>query len=78
MKTTQMTIDEKLLEDVDRIIEEDGITRSAFVRTIMRAEVKKRRVREMEHKHAEAYRKQPQQPDEYEVDASTRGWGDDW
>jgi len=78
MKTIQMTIDDKLLEDVDKLTAELETTRSAFVRSALQAAIKKHRIREMERKHEEAYRKQPQQPEEYEVDDDARGWGDDW
>ncbi|MBF6595653.1 MAG: ribbon-helix-helix protein, CopG family [Thermaceae bacterium] len=78
MKTIQMTIDDKLLEDVDKLTAQLETTRSAFVRSALQAAIKKHRIREAERKYIESYTKQPQQPEEYEIDEVARDWGDDW
>ena len=78
MKTIQMTIDEKLLEAVDKLTAELETTRSAFVRDLIKAELRKRHQRELERRHAEGYRKHPQKPEEFAIDEKARDWGDDW
>ena len=78
MKTIQMTIDEKLLEDVDKLIAELETTRSAFMRSALQAAINKHRIREMERKHAEGYAKHPVQPGEFDVDEEALDWGDEW
>jgi len=78
MKTIQMTIDDKLLEDVDKLTAELETTRSAFMRSALQAAIKRYRIREAERRYIESYTKQPQQPEEYEIDEAARDWGDDW
>ena len=50
-----MTIEDELLEDVDQLIEELNITRSAFIRNALQSALKKHRKRLLERKHAEGY-----------------------
>lgn len=78
MKTIQMTIDEKLLKDADKLIAELETNRSAFIRDLIKAELRKRRQRELERRDAEGYRKHPQKPEEFAIDEKARDWGDDW
>ena len=40
MRTIQMTLDEKLIEEVDKIVKELETTRSAFTRAALRNAVK--------------------------------------
>ena len=71
MKTIQMTIDEPLLSEVDRVIKDLDTTRSAFIRDALQLALRQHRIAQMERKHAEGYAKHPPQPGEFD------GWEDE-
>lgn len=68
MKTVQMTLDEKLIRDVDKIVKKLKTNRSAFARTALARELKRVRDLEKERKHRKGYIDMPEATDEY------RGW----
>ena len=78
MKTIQITIGEKLLAEMDRALKGRRRQRSAFIRESIAAELKRQRIRQLEEKEIEAYRKCPVQPDEFEVDPGQLVWPEDW
>ena len=53
MKTIQMTIDDRLLQLVDKMSRARKTTRSAFIRDALEAEIRRQRIREDEARHAE-------------------------
>jgi mRNA interferase MazF len=55
MKTVQMTLDESLVEEVDRAAEALGTTRSAFTREALREALVRRRELELERRHRAGY-----------------------
>src|SRR4051794_39700704 len=55
MKTVQMTLDESLVEAVDRAAESLGTTRSGFTRDALRASLAQIRAREQERRHRAGY-----------------------
>ena len=59
MKTVQMTLDENLVKAVDSAAKKLRTTRSAFAREALRAALKEVRMRELESKHREGYRRKP-------------------
>ena len=59
MKTVQMTIEPKLVAEVDRVARRLGVTRSAFTRRALRAEIQRIRIEEAERRHKEGYRRKP-------------------
>ena len=65
MKTVQMTLDENLVSDVDRVAKKLGMTRSAFTRQALHAAIKQVKVSELERKHREGYRRKPVTPGEF-------------
>ena len=65
MKTVQMTLDEDLIAEVDRIATQLGSTRSAFTRQALRQEIKRIELAEKERKHREGYARQPATADEF-------------
>lgn len=75
VKSVQMTIDEPLLEEVDRLIEELNTTRSAFVREALQAAIERQRIKEMERRHAEGYARHPVEPGEFDVWYDEQAWG---
>jgi metal-responsive CopG/Arc/MetJ family transcriptional regulator len=67
MKTIQMTIDEPLLAEVDRVIETLDTTRSAFIREALQFALQKYRITKMEQRHAEGYAQHPVEPGEFDL-----------
>ncbi len=70
MKTIQMTIDEDLLADVDRAVNELGINRSFFIRSALQTALHQHAVEKLEERHAAGYAKQPAS------DAEVAEWAD--
>jgi metal-responsive CopG/Arc/MetJ family transcriptional regulator len=77
MKTIQMTIDESLLEEVDRLISTLDTTRSAFIRDALHAAIRKHVIAELEREHAEGYAQHPARPGEFDVWPAEQAWGDE-
>ena len=71
MKTVQMTLDESLVEDVDKAATALGTTRSAFTRDALRTALARLRRQELEERHRAGYERQPVQPGEFS------DWNDD-
>ena len=74
MKTIQMTIDEGLLAEVDRVIRSLETNRSAFIRSALKLAIKKHKIREMEKRHARGYAKYPVEKDEFEICEDEQVW----
>jgi metal-responsive CopG/Arc/MetJ family transcriptional regulator len=75
MKTIQMTIDERLLQLVDKMSRARKTTRSAFIREALEAKIRRERIREEEIRHAEGYALQPVAPGEFDRWLSEQDWG---
>jgi metal-responsive CopG/Arc/MetJ family transcriptional regulator len=65
MKTVQMTLDERLVVTVDKLVRSLGTTRSAFTRQALRAAIEKVRIDELERKHREGYKRKPVKREEF-------------
>ena len=76
MRTVQLTLDEDLLKQVDRLVRSCGTTRSAFTRDALRAALQRRMEKEMEKKHLEGYRRKPVRPQEFKIWEGEQVWGD--
>jgi len=76
MKTVQMTLEDELVDDVDRVVSELRTTRSAFTREALRAALRAYRERQMEERHREGYEKLPSGPEEFGVWEDEQEWGD--
>jgi metal-responsive CopG/Arc/MetJ family transcriptional regulator len=77
MKTIQMTIDEGLLDAVDRVVARRRTTRSAFVRLALEAALDRERLREMEERHRSGYANHPVREEEFEVWVAEQHWGEE-
>ena len=75
MKTIQMTIDDQLLQLVDKMSRARNTTRSAFIRDALEAEIRRQRIREDEAPHAEGYARKPVAPGEFDVWVNEQDWG---
>ena len=71
MKTIQMTIDEPLLVEVDRVIRDLDTTRSAFIRDALQLALRQHKIAQMERKHADGYARHPVHSGEFD------GWEDE-
>jgi metal-responsive CopG/Arc/MetJ family transcriptional regulator len=67
MKTIQMTIDQLLLERVDKATDSLGMTRSAFIRRALESALQDLAISELERKHIEGYQRQPVQAGEFDM-----------
>lgn len=74
MKTIQITIDEPLLDEVDRLTAEMRTSRSAFFRDAAQRALKRQRISAMEEQHRRAYADQPQTPAEVEEWLPEQSW----
>jgi metal-responsive CopG/Arc/MetJ family transcriptional regulator len=75
MKTIQMTINDRLLQLVDKMCRARKTTRSAFIRDALEAEIRRQRIREDEARHAEGYARKPVAPGEFDVWVNEQDWG---
>lgn len=71
MRTVQMTLDEELIEEVDKVVKKIGTTRSAFAREALYAALRRTKLKEKEQEHREGYARNPVQAGEFSQ------WGDD-
>ncbi len=74
MKTIQMTIDEKLLDKVDRTSKKLKKTRSELIRVSLKKMLHELSVREMENKHRAGYQKKPVQDAEFDLWEDEQVW----
>jgi len=76
MKNVQMTLEEDLVAEVDRIVTQLRTTRSAFARRALRAAIEQVKEKELERKHRDGYARNPIKPGEFSDWESEQIWGD--
>jgi metal-responsive CopG/Arc/MetJ family transcriptional regulator len=76
MKTVQMTLDDLLVEAVDRAAKNLGATRSAFTREALRAALTNLEERKLERRHRAGYERHPVEPGEVGDWESEQAWGE--
>lgn len=64
LRTVQVTLDEELVEAVDRLVRELGTSRSAFTRDALRRALDRRRTEIWERRHRAGYERLPVRPSE--------------
>ena len=72
MKTIQMTIDDALLQQVDRTVQDLQTTRSAFIRLALEQALRKYQVRRLEERDTAGYTAVPASPTETDEWTSER------
>ncbi len=77
MKTIQMTLDEDLVAQVDRIVKNLKTTRSAFTRDALRKAVESVSNSMLERQHRKGYQKKPVKKEEVEIWEDEQAWGDE-
>ena len=76
MQTVQMTLEPKLVTQVDRAARRLGLTRSAFTRQALSAALDRLRVQELERRDREGYRTKPVRRGEFDVWTRELVWPD--
>jgi len=74
MRTVQMTLDERLVDRVDRAARKLGTTRSAFTRDALRAALAGLANREKERRHRRGYEAKPVEGGEFDDWTSEQAW----
>ena len=75
-KTAQMTLDEDLVAEVDKVAKRLGTTRSAFVSESLRAALTSIQTKELERRHREGYLRKPVRRGEFSGWEAERVWLD--
>jgi len=76
MRTIQMTLDDDLVEAVDKLVKKLKTTRSAFARKALREAIKQVNIKALENKHKKGYERHPVSKAEFSVWESEQEWGD--
>lgn len=71
-----ITLDDSLLEQVDRAAQALGTTRSAFTRNALREALGRLRERDLERRHRAGYEEKPVHPGEFSDWEDEQVWGD--
>jgi metal-responsive CopG/Arc/MetJ family transcriptional regulator len=77
MRTIQMTLDDDLVQAVDRISKQLHTSRSAFTRKALREALSRYNFEQLERKHREGYERYPVTGDEFSVWEAEQAWGDE-
>jgi metal-responsive CopG/Arc/MetJ family transcriptional regulator len=76
MRTVQMTLDEDLVQTVDRVARDLHTTRSAFTREALQQAIARNKIRKLEVKHRQGYLRKPASADEFALWEKEQEWGD--
>jgi len=76
MKTIQMTLDDKLVKAVDKVVNKLHTTRSAFTRLALREALGKVYINKLEHKHQKGYELHPVGDSEFSIWDDEQEWID--
>jgi len=71
-----MTLDDDLVQAVDRVSKELSTSRSAFARKALRDAIARYNLEQMERKHRRGYEQHPLASDEFSVWETEQAWGD--
>ena len=77
MRTVQMTLDEDLIKEVDRISKQLHTNRSAFTRKALRESLARYSLEQLERKHRQGYERCPVAAEEFSVWETEQAWSDE-
>jgi metal-responsive CopG/Arc/MetJ family transcriptional regulator len=77
MRTVQMTLDDNLVQSVDRVVKKIHTTRSAFTRDALRDALARFNVARLEKQHRKGYEVYPVNKAEFSIWADEQTWGDE-
>jgi metal-responsive CopG/Arc/MetJ family transcriptional regulator len=69
-----MTLEPELVAEVDRVSKEHGLTRSAFTRQALREALDRLRVRDLEQRQRDGYRRKPVRRSEFTAWTREQAW----
>ena len=72
-----MTLDEDLVQAVDRVSKQLHTSRSAFTRKALREALARYSLEQLERKHRQGYEQHPVGVDEFSVWETEQAWGDE-
>jgi metal-responsive CopG/Arc/MetJ family transcriptional regulator len=73
----QMTLDDELVEAVDKVVEDLKTTRSSFTRNALREALERYHAHRLEEQHRKGYERRPVAKDEFSVWEKEQDWGDE-
>lgn len=76
-KRIEISLGDALAEDLDRVVERLGSTRSELVRQALEERLSRLRVEELERRHRDGYERHPIEPGEFDLGEDERLWGDE-
>lgn len=76
MRTVQLTLEEKLVDAVDRMARKLGTTRSRFTGEALRAALARPKEPEKERKHREGYQRKPPTRGKFQLWEKEQVWGE--
>jgi metal-responsive CopG/Arc/MetJ family transcriptional regulator len=74
MKTIQMTLDEELLREVDKVTKKLKTTRSEFIRRALHKFLDELSTKDLEKLHCEGYKKYPVKQNEFDIWENEQSW----
>ena len=77
MRTVQMTLDDELVETIDRVVQSLKTTRSAFTRMALQGALKKQSELRLVEKHRQGYAAVPVQSGEFDDWEVEQAWGEE-
>ena len=77
MRTIQMTLDDDLVEAVDKVSKELKTNRSSFTRKALRDAIAQHKIRCLEDQHRRGYQQHPVKKGEFHVWENEQNWGDE-
>jgi metal-responsive CopG/Arc/MetJ family transcriptional regulator len=77
MRTIQMTLDDDLVESVDKLVKDLNTTRSAFTREALRNAINQLSIARLEEKHRKGYQRHPVKKGEFSAWKEEQVWGDE-
>lgn len=76
MKIVQMTLDEDLIKEVDKLVKKLHTTRSAFTRIALRQAIQHKKELLLEEKHRNGYKLKPAEEEDLKGWEDEQAWGD--
>ncbi|MFN2455649.1 MAG: CopG family transcriptional regulator [Pyrinomonadaceae bacterium] len=76
METIQLTVDESLLAEVDRVTRQLSMTRADFARIALELAVRNQKTIALEQQHAQGYARHPAQPGEFDEWETEQVWSE--
>lgn len=76
MRTVQMTLDEDLINEVDKASKSLNTNRSAFTRKALTEAIARYKQKQLEAQHKQGYEQHPTAVNEFSVWENEQEWGD--